>query len=280
MSDTPARKYRRILLQIDAATHCRETMGAAIDIAVRLDGELQGVFIEDSDLVTLSDLGFVREYRLSSRVAHQMDRDTMETQLRAMARSVQRQFEHAARQRKIAVGFRAVRGTGGTSEERDIDDADLVIIESTGRLHARNFREQLTNRSALTGMLRPTLLLKGAKRLSTEALIICDSLNAAAQGVQAVTTLLSIPHAKITLLPFGLDDNVLASLMEFGKSGKEEGEAGMRLMSPLSVANNPLLGPIITRENLVVMKAGGAFLQDAANLEPLLTSRHPLLFLR
>ena len=228
MSERPVRKYRRILLQIDAASHCRETMGAALDIAARLGGELHGVFIEDSDLVTVSELGFVQEFRLSSPVAHQLDRVTLEAQLRAMSRSVQRHLEREARRRKIVIGFRAVRGAGWPSEEKDLDDADLVIIESTGRLHSRNFRARLSSRGMLTRMPRPTLLLKGAKHLTAEALIICDSLVAAEQGVRAVTSLLSIPLSHITLLPFDLDEAALAGVVEFAKSAGQPGEAGLR----------------------------------------------------
>jgi hypothetical protein len=129
-------------------------------------------------------------------------------------------------------------------------------------------------------MLRPTLLLKGAKHLTAEALVICDSPVAAEQGVRAVTSLLPIPLSHITLLPFALDDAALAGLAEFAKSAGQPGEADLRIMPPLSAANGHVLERMLARESLVVLTSGGAFLQDPANLEPLLTSRHPLLFLR
>ena len=278
MSDAPRRKYRRILLQIDSSTHSRHTMVAAIEIAARLGGELQGVFVEDSDLATVSDLGFVREYRFLSPGAHRLDRPTLEAQFRAMARSMQRQLEQAARQRQVAVGFRAVRGAWPASES-DLDDADLVIIETTGRLQSRNLRDEIARRGGPSKLPRPTLLLKGAKSLSAEALIICDSVSVAEIGVRTARQLLSIPLSNITLLPLGLDEGARARLAEFATSLREsEGETA-RVLPPLSAENAHLLKEILAQEMLVIAAADGLYLRDPKNLQQLLTSRHPLLLL-
>lgn len=280
MPDASLRKYRRILLQIDSTTHSRHTMGAAVELAARLGSELQGIFIEDSDLATLSDLGFVREYRFSSPVAHRLDRPTIEAQFRAMARSIQRQLEQVARQRKVSVEFRSVR-RGVRGDDRDFEEVDLVIIESTSLLTSRTVPEGLAGREAPPPAppQRRTLLLKGARRLSTDALVICDSLNAAEQGIRAVTSLLSILPENITLLPLGLNEEALVELVALARSEQESNGTKMRILPPLSVGNAHLLDRVLEREMLLVITAGGAFLEDPDNLRRVLASRHPVLFL-
>lgn len=279
MAELAPPKYRRVLLQIDAATHCRETVGAAIEITARLGGELRGIFIEDSDLFTVGELDFIREFRLSSPIAHHLDRLTLEAQLRAMARSVKRQLEQAARHRKITVGFRALRGEGWRGDVGEWGDADLVILECTGRLHARNFRGRLSSREAITELLHPTLLLKGAKSLRADVTVICDSLTAAKQGILAAVTLLGAPAGKITLLPVGLNDEDCAELTMIAQQYSGE-KQGTPRVAPVMAAGPEVIEAISPIDCTVVMRVGGAFLEDPAHQEALLISRHPLLFVR
>ncbi len=279
-------RHRRVLLQIDAATHCEETVGAAIDIAARLGGELHGLFIEDADLVTVGDLDFIREFRFSSPVAHQLDRLTLEGQLRAMARSIQRQLERAGSRRKVTVGFRAVRGDLWRLEKETHDDADLVIIESTGRLHSRNYRGQLVTRRGVLAVKCPTLLLKGGQRLAPYVTIICDSVDSVDHGLQAVRALLGAQWKSITLLPFCLTEQEQAEILRIATKLSEASDQAtnendrIHMMDPVNDDGNNVLN-ILTPDNcVVVMKTGGKFMNNSAQLEPLLTSRHPLFFIQ
>jgi nucleotide-binding universal stress UspA family protein len=286
MAEPLSRKYRRVLLQIDMATHCHETVGAAIDITARLGGELQGIFIEDSDLLAVGELDFIHEFRLSSPTGHQLDRLTIEGQLRAMARSVQRQMERAASRRKITVGFRSIRGDIIRSGKEPFEDADLVIIESTGRLHRRSFRERVSGRSRVLAATRPTLLLKGGQKLAPYVTIICDSVEAADHGLQAVATLLITPLENITLLPYRVSEEDRETISKFVEkfsaiSNKvSEGKSGVNLI-PTIVENEAQLQSLLFPDDcVVVMKTGGAILSNPALLDPLIIGPHPLLFIQ
>ena len=283
MAERATRRYRRVLLQIDAATHCRETMEAAIDIAARLDCELQGMFIEDSNLATVGTLDFIREFRLSSPIGHSLDRLTLEAQLRAMARSVQRQLERAGGRRKITVGFRAIRDDT-QREEEELQDADLVIVESTGRLHSRIFQRHIASRHSMVGLLRPTLFLKGGKSLAPEVAIICDSLNTVKKGVGAAFNLLGAPPGNITFIPFNLGDKEQEELTQIAaqstKDSSDPAAGGIHVALSVAADGRKFMESLSPADCVVVMMAGGPFLEEPANLEPLFTSRHPLLFVQ
>lgn len=279
-------RCRRVLLQIDAATHCEETVGAAIDIAARLGGELHGLFIEDADLVTVGDLDFIREFRLSSPVAHQLDRLTLEGQLRALAKRVQRQIERSGNRRNVTVGFRAVRGDIWRLEKETHDDADLVIIESRGRLHRRNYRGELGTRHGVLAVTRPTLLLKGGQRLAPYVTIICDSVEAVDHGLRAVWSLLGAQWESITLLPYDVTEQEQREILKLASKLSESsyqatGENSRIQMVPSVKGHGNKVLSILSPENcVVVMKTGGKFMKNPAQLEPLLTSRHPLFLVQ
>lgn len=285
MTEPSPPKYRRVLLQIDAATHCQETVGAAIDITARLGGELHGIFIEDADLITVGEFDFIREFRLSSPIAHQLDQLTLKGQLRAMARSVQRQLERAGSRRKVTVGFRSVREDVWRNEGETLVDADLIIIESTNRLKSRVYRGQRSNRRALATM-RPTLLLKGGGRLVPYVTVICDSVDAADRGMHVTRALLGASLKNITLLPYGVTEQVYGEILnfeqEFSRNAGQATEGNGRVhVAPLAAERDTSIMSMLAPENcVVVLKTGGAFMNNTAELESLIISQHPLLFIQ
>ncbi|MZR30098.1 universal stress protein [Sneathiella litorea] len=286
MAEPSSRKYRRVLLQIDAATLCQDTVGAAVEIAARLGGELHGLFIEDTDLVAVGELEFIHEFRLSSPTAHPLDLLTLESQLRAMARSVRRQLERAGNRQKVTIGFRSVRGDTWRTEEETSNDADLVIIESTGRLHSRTYRGHRTNRRSAVANLCPTLLLKGGKRLTSFVTVICDSVEAAKLGVRTVTTLLGVKPENITLLPYALNDQECQELREIIEQFAEEtmktaeGRTQIKIGPNVAEDGARVMRFLSPDDCVVVLKTGGIFLENPAHLESLIVSRHPLLFVQ
>lgn len=285
MTEPSPPKYHRVLLQIDAATHCQETVGAAIDITARLGGELHGIFIEDADLITVGEFDFIREFRLSSPTAHQLDRLTLKGQLRAMARSVQRQLERAGSRRKVTVGFRSVREDVWRNEGETLVDADLIIIESTNRLKSRGYRGQRSNRRALATM-RPTLLLKGGGRLVPYVTVICDSVDAADHGMRVARALLGASLKNITLLPYRVTERVYGEILnfeqEFSKSADQATEGSGRVhVAPLAAeSDNSIMSMLAPENGVVVLKTGGALMNNPTELESLIISQHPLLFVQ
>lgn len=286
MTELSTPKDRRVLLQIDATTHCQQAVRAALDITARIGAELQGIFIEDADLLTVGELDFIREFRFSSPTAHQLDRLTLEGQLRAMARSVQRQLEHAARLRKVTVGFRSIRGDLMRTEDESLLNADLVIMESTGRLQNRSYRRRVSAQSDIFVSTRPILLLKGDAHLSPYVTIICDSIEAAEHGLRLVNTLLGTAPENITLLPFGLNDQEQREIGTIAGIFAERvqspsGSAGQVNIAPPPAGNETRLNDVLLPENcLVVMKTRGLFMKIPTQLDTLILSNHPLLFVQ
>ena len=64
-----ARPPRRIVVALDASSHSHAALAAAVALAGRLQAELQGIFVEDVNLLRLAELPFAREVRFGLSAA-------------------------------------------------------------------------------------------------------------------------------------------------------------------------------------------------------------------
>ena len=83
----PESSSRRILVVLDASPFGLEALEAAAGLAARLRAELQGLFVEDVDLLRLAGLPFARELAYSSS-QRRLDVATMEHVLFGTAEAV------------------------------------------------------------------------------------------------------------------------------------------------------------------------------------------------
>ncbi|MDA1101439.1 MAG: hypothetical protein O2967_20940 [Proteobacteria bacterium] len=273
-------RYRRVLLQMDASSHCRETLDAAVDIAAHLRADLQGIFVEDSDLVSVGGLDFVREFSFSSATAHALDKQTLDAQLKALAASARRQLEQAGTRRKVTVAFQTVRGDFQTEMANAARDADLIIAEGTGRLRARYYRAPLPGRNLTRRITRPTLLLKGGRPLAKQFTIICHSAESARRCLRAVASLFPDEGRELSLLPGaqgGADAENLAKALAHMVN-----ETGLdaRIAAPVSLMADAVLGRLGATDHLLVVADDGPMLRDEAKAHLLFECRHPLLLVQ
>jgi len=269
-------RYRRVLLQMDTSTHCRETLDAAIDIAAHLRVELQAIFVEDSDLISVGGLDFVREFSFSSATARVLDKQTLDAQLKALAGSARRQLEHAGTRRKVTVGFHTVRGNFQQEMTNASQDADLIIAEGTGRLRARYYRAQLTGRNVTGPMLRPTLLLKGGKPLAKRFTVICDSAENAGKCLRAVASLFPGEGRELTLLPSAANAADGAALAKALVDIIADAGLDADILAPVGLTADAVLRRLGSLDHLLIVADDGPLLGDKANAHLLFESRHPL----
>jgi nucleotide-binding universal stress UspA family protein len=277
MADPEPIQYRRIMVQMDTSSHCRDMLDAAIDIAARLQADLNGVFVEDRDLISVGRLDFVREFSLSSSAARTLDDKTLDAQLKALASSARRRLENAGRRRNVPVGFRTVRENVSKNLENAAGDADLIIAEATGRLHSRAFRARMPGRALAHSSTRPTLLLKGGKSLSGRFAVVCDSIENARRCLAAAQRLPVEKDGGLVLIPCAgkaADGDKLASELvtlaaEQGQSAEVAGAVGLDAAAVFTRTPRP--------DSLLIAADPGPLLEQGSNGRMLLESRHPLL---
>ncbi len=269
--------YRRIVLQIDSSSHCRDTLQTATDIAALLGAELSGVFIEDQNVLSVGKLDFVREVSLSSRGARSIDSLTLETQLKAMANSARRQLQEVAKRRQVNVEFQTIREVFDAKFKDMLAKSDLVITEGTGRSHGRfpsaaHFTDRLPRMSD-----RPTLYLKGGQSLARCFVLLCESAASADKLFPVALSLTGHNDQELLLIPCVEKDPDGISLQDHLKKLSETYEGDSQVIPPIPQETDQILKWLGNRNCLLVVDADGPLLQSPENRKDLAMSRFPLL---
>jgi len=102
---------RRIAVTLDAFDLSTVALDQAARLARRMGAQLEGIFVEDTDLLQLAELPFLREVRRSSRSVEAMNPVRMEQEYRVLARRAERLLGEQAALHQVSWTFRVWRGS-------------------------------------------------------------------------------------------------------------------------------------------------------------------------
>ena len=124
----------RILVSLDSSSRGRAALQAAVRLAVTMSAELDGLFVEDEDLVRLASLPFATEVDLATASTRDLETIGMERALRAAADEAQQAFASALADAELQWTFRVVRGSVTKASLEAAGDVGLLVIGQQGRL--------------------------------------------------------------------------------------------------------------------------------------------------
>jgi hypothetical protein len=114
---------RRIAVTLDAFELNVVALDQAARLAGRMGAQLEGIFVEDIDLLQLAELPFLHEVRRSSRSVEAMNPMRMEQEFRVLARRAERLLGEQATRHHVSWSFRIWRG----SIDADLLDAAMEV---------------------------------------------------------------------------------------------------------------------------------------------------------
>jgi len=157
MSETvPGERVERIVVALDASPHSVAALEAAAELAALMEAELEGLFVEDSDLLCLCGLPFSQEVDACTTVVRPLETEEMERQLRGMAAAIERTMEQVAGRAAVRWSFRVRRGAVVEELLAAAQDAALMSVGRAGRVRRRGMGS--TARSLVDRARRPVLL--------------------------------------------------------------------------------------------------------------------------
>lgn len=124
---------RRIAVALDASPHSLQGLAMAAGIAAALNAELEGVFVEDTELLRLAGLPFLREFRIATLGENLLDSERLQRELRAAARGVRERLARSAGELGLAWSFRVWRGDLEGEILGAALDAELFTLGRIGR---------------------------------------------------------------------------------------------------------------------------------------------------
>ena len=119
---------RRIVVALDASACGRAALDAATQLAVEMQAELQGLFVEDVDLLRLANLPFASEVPLPYAVPRQLDAASIQCAFRAHAEKVRHALAEAADRLRLRWSFQVLQGDVVRTSRAVAEEAELLIL--------------------------------------------------------------------------------------------------------------------------------------------------------
>jgi nucleotide-binding universal stress UspA family protein len=271
---------QRILVALDASPQSQAALDAAAQLAARLSAELQGLFVEDVNLLRLAELPFTREVGFSTTARRRLEAQDLERQLRARARRLQQRFTAIAERNRLQWSFRVARGAISSELLAASSDVDLVILGKSGWSHHRRRRLGSTARAVVAGAPALTLILQEGTCLGLPVLAVYDGSQLADRALAAAAFLARFEEGPVTVVLQDHESEVEELQSRADAQLRKHGVRGRyRVLSRTSVLQLALL--VRTKGcGTLVLPSKSALLQDEM-LRALLDEMDvPTLFVR
>lgn len=184
-----------ITLAVDASACSPLTLELAIELAAACKAQLQGLFIEDTDLLSTAGLPFACEITLTTGQSRGLSSQQLQSSYHRLAEQFRLLLEQKAKQSVLAYSFQSVRGRKqDVLLQRQADAGYLIVDRAAGRIYWKK---------AVSSRLKRLLLLPGedpARLVSVINLLV-------KKFSQAYLELLFIKTGKVAELPGELPAN-------------------------------------------------------------------------
>jgi nucleotide-binding universal stress UspA family protein len=155
--DTLDRRRERIVVALDASPYSLAALRTAAELAMLLDIELEGIFIEDINLLHLCGFPFGQEIGSYTATVRRVDNVGVERQLRALANVIQQSMSQVATRMPVRWSFNVRRGAVVRELLEATQNAHLLSLGRSGQVRRQSLGS--TARALVQQSQRPLLLL-------------------------------------------------------------------------------------------------------------------------
>jgi nucleotide-binding universal stress UspA family protein len=208
---------RRLLVALDASAHSLAALEAAVRLAARLGVPLEGLFVEDEDVLRWAALPFGRVIDPGSAAARSTAPGEMERELRAQAERARAALEKAASRARVRFRFSITRGSVSHRLIEAAGQVDLTCLGRSSWARSRGPRLGSTARALAAEAGRALLLLSEGESIEGPVAVLHADSPAGRRAADAAATLADHDGGRLILLvpPGGPDaPALLAALPE------------------------------------------------------------------
>jgi len=180
---------RRILVALDASRHSWAALDAAVNLAVILEAKIEGLFVEDDNLIRLASLPFACETRFPSFTSSRVDRSRMERALKAQAEQARQALSGACEEKHVHWSFQVRRGVVTQEVLAAAREADVIILGKTGRHLVREGRIGSTARAVTAQAPCCVLILQRDLAIASPVTVVYDGSPVAQRALRVASRL-------------------------------------------------------------------------------------------
>jgi nucleotide-binding universal stress UspA family protein len=125
-------RIHRILVAVDASRDSRAALQAAVQMAARFHAELEGLYIEDLNVLRAARIPFANEFGHYTGDRRLIDANAIERDMRARIRHMRRLFHALTERESIEGSFHVARGMVQSEIRTAAAKADVLIIGRLG----------------------------------------------------------------------------------------------------------------------------------------------------
>lgn len=205
--ESAAATMERILVALDASPHSLAALQAAAQLAALMQAELEGLFVEDINLVRLGRYSFVREIGSYSASLRPLDAQTIEREFQQQAARIRRALAQTAVSANVRWSFHTTRGAVSTEVMTAAQNAAMLTLGRVGRSIGKRFGS--TAQRAMQNMPQP-VLIAGEGGFTYPLIVFYDASPAGDRALQLAVRLMQGRDDALTLLVSPLADESLA----------------------------------------------------------------------
>ena len=154
------RTIHRIVVALDASAHSRAAMNAAVTLAEKINAEVVGLFVEDINLLRMSELPFAREVLFAEAKLRRIERGDLQRKLQARAALLRHEIQDLAKEHNVSSTFRVIRGSVEKELLAAALDTDMLALGRLGHTIGRRARLGSTARTIVDRAASAVLLVK------------------------------------------------------------------------------------------------------------------------
>lgn len=190
---------KQILVALDGSPSSLSALENGAELAVRLNAELVGLFVEDINLLRATQLPFTQEISFLMSGFRRLDSLELERQMRVQAERVRRIMERITLAKKLSAVFRVTRGSVAEEILNAGKDADLLVLGKTGRAWPGFGRSGSTVRKVLVRRPGMTLIWHSHGVEERPVVLAYDGSESADRALEVAVSLKAVQEAELVV---------------------------------------------------------------------------------
>lgn len=189
----------RALVALDPFSPSDAALEAVASLLGGRRAQLEGLVLEDVNLLDLTELPFVRVLDHTTGSERSLDRNRMERRLRSRSEHLRRAFEEVANRLRIPGSFRVERGEVGSALTNAARGADLLVV-TYGRRRRRDLSSSTTTPGLRRAEVRTVVVVREAWKTGRTVAVVVEDIERDRAALHLAARLAGAEQLPLTVL--------------------------------------------------------------------------------